>query len=122
MVYITGEVILPIVTVNNAHHNTGIEHMTQVEIKHSKYGPHRFSNSSDEVADSNSPSNPHHHDNAVSSDASTPPARKNSTHLRVCYILMIRFFCRFTNYNWKSLYYMVGNFVDFMGLLIHTEL
>ena len=89
MVYITGEVILPIVTVNNAHHNTGIEHMTQVEIKHSKYGPHRFSNSSDEVADSNSPSNPHHHDNDVSSDASTPPARKNSTHLRVCYI---RFF------------------------------
>lgn len=90
MVYIAGEVILPIVTVNNAHHNTGIEHMTQVEIKHSKYGPHRFSNSSDEVADSNSPSSTtvQHKDNDSSSDDSTAITRKHSsTQRRVCYIV-----------------------------------
>ena len=89
MVYITGEVILPIVTVNNAHHNTGVEHMIQVEIKQSKYGPHRFSNSSDEVTDSNSPSSAaHHQDNDVSSDDNATTTRKlSSSHVRVCYIV-----------------------------------
>jgi len=47
-----GEVILPTSTVpNNAYPD--LKHMTSVEIKHSKYGPHRFSNS-DEPSDSGS--------------------------------------------------------------------
>lgn len=76
--------ILPVVTLNNPHHNTGIEHMTQIEIKQSKYGPHRFSNTSDEV-DTNLPSPTHYQDNDISSDDSMSNTRKSSaTHTRVC--------------------------------------
>jgi len=47
-----GEVILPTSTVpSNAYPE--VQHMTRVEIRHSKYGPHRFSNS-DEPSDSGS--------------------------------------------------------------------
>jgi len=46
---LTGEVILPTAIPNNAHHNTEVEYMTQIEIKQSKYGPHRYSNNSDDM-------------------------------------------------------------------------
>ena len=52
IVLFLGEVILPTSTVpHNAYPE--VKHMTSVEIKHSKYGPHRFSNS-DEPSDSGS--------------------------------------------------------------------
>ena len=80
--FITGEVILPDVTTpTNAHHN--IEHMTQIEIKHSKYGPHRYSNSIDEL-DPFLPSTGDHHGNDVRSDGSISSTRKLSTsHAKV---------------------------------------
>lgn len=96
---ITGEVILPIITPNNVHRNTGIEHMTQIEIKQSKYGPHRYSNSSDDV-DNNLPSTPSQKDNSVTSSSDdSPNTRKFSTtsHLRVCCLVQMTLYCRYGN-------------------------
>ena len=76
--FITGDVILPDVTTpSNAHHIAGIEHMTQIEIKHSKYGPHRYSNSIDDV-DPILPSYADHHSNDVGNDGSVSSTRKLS--------------------------------------------
>ena len=82
---ITGEVILPDAnTPNNSHHSPGIEHMTQIEIKHSKYGPHRFSTSVDDD-DTVLPSTPDHHGDDFKSDDSLSDGRKlSASHLRVC--------------------------------------
>lgn len=77
--------ILPIVTPNNAHHNSGIEHMTQIEIRQSKYGPHRYSGNSDEIDAAISPSTTHHQGNDIDSEDNMSSTRKFSvtSHLRV---------------------------------------
>lgn len=86
----TGEVILPVETPNNAHHNTVIEHMTQIEIKQSKYGPHRYSTSSDDV-DTIIQSTAHHiKGNDVSDNNSSPSSRRLST--RVCMLFLVQKF------------------------------
>ena len=76
--------ILPDVTTpNNAHHNAEIEHMTQIEIKHSKYGPHRYSNIVDDVETILS-STADHHSNDIGSDSSISSTRKlSASHLKV---------------------------------------
>lgn len=81
---IIGDVILPDVTTpNNAHHNAGVEHMTKIEIRHSKYGPHRYSNSIDDV-ETILPSAADHHSNNVGSDGSISSTRKlSASHLKV---------------------------------------
>ena len=82
--------ILPDVsTPNNAHHNAGVEQMTQIEIKHSKYGPHRYSNSIDDV-EAILPSTDDHHSNRIGSDSSISSARKLSTsHHKVSYLCSV---------------------------------
>ena len=60
--------------------------MTQIEIKHSKYGPHRFSDSVDDV-EAVLPSTPDHHGDDVKND-SLSDGRTSSPHLRVCGLLL----------------------------------
>lgn len=80
---VTGEVILPTETPNNAHHdNTGVEHMTQIEIKQSKYGPHRYSTSSDDV---DAVLTTYYHGNTVNaSGGSTSSEKKATASIKVC--------------------------------------